>query len=135
MVLHAETSDQRFETAKNLLNFGFANYTLLDVYPSEALPPVEVELGEVDTVQPLLAQPVRILVEKGDVGKVTSSIELTGRVQAPVEPGQTLGTMTVWLDGVEQQVLPLVADREVARLGFGGVLGRLMERFFCAETH
>lgn len=135
VVLHAETSDQRFETAKSLLNFGFANYTLLDVYPSEALPPVEVELGEVDTVQPLLAQPARILVEKGDVGKVNSTIELTERVQAPVEPGQTLGTMRVWLDGVEQQSLPLVADREVARLGFGGVLGRLMERFFCAQTH
>ena len=52
VVLKAKTSEQRFESAKSLLNFGFANYTLTDVYPGQALPPVDVLLGEQDTVQP-----------------------------------------------------------------------------------
>ena len=39
VVMHAPTSDDRFESAKALLNFGFANYTLLTVYPDQALPP------------------------------------------------------------------------------------------------
>ena len=39
VVLKAKTSEQRFESAKSLLNFGFANYTLTDVYPGQALPP------------------------------------------------------------------------------------------------
>lgn len=56
VVLKAKTSEQRFESAKSLLNFGFANYTLTDVYPGQALPPVDVLLGEQDTVQPVLAQ-------------------------------------------------------------------------------
>ena len=50
VVLKAKTSEQRFESAKSLLNFGFANYTLTDVYPGQALPPVDVLLGE--QVQP-----------------------------------------------------------------------------------
>ena len=54
VVLKSPTSDQRFESAKSLLNFGFANYTLTDVYPGQALPPVDVLLGEQDQVQRVL---------------------------------------------------------------------------------
>ena len=42
VVLKAKTSEQRFESAKSLLNFGFANYTLTDVYPGQAgTPPLQ----------------------------------------------------------------------------------------------
>lgn len=132
VVLHAQTSEKRFETAKALLTFGFANYTLLDVWPNEALPPIDVSLGEAPVVQPVLQGAGRILVDKADLNKVTTSVQLTDRVEAPVEQGQKLGTMTVYLDGVEQQVLPLVADRAVARLTLGGVMGRFLRRLFLA---
>ena len=70
------TGDIRFESAKQLLNFGFANYTLMDVYPNEALPPVEVLLGEAGQVQPVLERSSRILIDKGAVNGVTTQISL-----------------------------------------------------------
>lgn len=130
VVLHAQTSEKRFETAKALLTFGFANYTLMDVYPGEALPPIDVTLGEASVVQPVLKGCGRILVDKADLNKITTSVQLTDRVEAPVEAGQKLGTMTVYLDGVEQQVIPIVADQAVSRLTLGGVFGRFMSRLF-----
>lgn len=54
VVMKSPTSAQRFESAKSLLNFGFANYTLLDIQPDAAIPPVEVSLGTLDQVQPIL---------------------------------------------------------------------------------
>ena len=132
VVLHAQTSEKRFETAKALLTFGFANYTLLDVWPNEALPPIDVSLGESPVVQPVLQGTSRILVDKADLNKVTTSVELTDRVEAPVEQGQKLGAMTVYLDGVEQQVIPLVADQAVARLTLGGVMNRFLRHLFLA---
>ena len=132
VVLHAQTSEKRFETAKALLTFGFANYTLLDVWPNEALPPIDVSLGESPVVQPVLQGAGRILVDKTDLNKVTTSVELTDRVEAPVEQGQKLGAMTVYLDGVEQQVIPLVADQAVARLTLGGVMNRFLRHLFLA---
>ena len=132
VVLHAETSEKRFETAKALLTFGFANYTLMDVYPGEALPPIDVKLGESPVVQPVMESTGRLLVAKGDKDKVTTSIELTDCVEAPVEKGQKLGTMTIYLDGVEQQVIPIVADEAVAKLKFGGIMERFMSRLFLA---
>ena len=38
VVMKCPTSEKRFEGAKALLNFGFANYTLLDVHPDPARP-------------------------------------------------------------------------------------------------
>ncbi len=132
VVLHAPTSEARFETAKSLLTFGFANYTLVDAQPAQALPPIDVALGEVPVVQPVLQGGGRILVDKADLDKVTTSIQLTDQVEAPVEKGQKLGAMTVYLDGVEQQVIPIVADTAVPRLTVGGVFTRFLGRLFMA---
>ena len=133
VVLKAKTSEQRFESAKSLLNFGFANYTLTDVYPGQALPPVDVLLGEQDTVQPILAQSSRILVDKAQLNDVTSELRLCENVEAPVEQGQKLGEMVISVGGQEQQTIPIVADRAVARLTLPGIFSRFLKTLFMAE--
>ncbi len=130
VVLGAETSEKRFETAKSLLNFGFANYTLLDVHPGQVLPPVEVLMGQEDAVQPVPVRTARILVEKAAADKVTTEISLTENVEAPVEVGQKLGVLTVRVDGVEREEIPLVAGCAVSRLTVGGIFVRFLEMLF-----
>lgn len=130
VVMGAETSEKRFETAKSLLNFGFANYALMDVYPSQALPPMDVLLGETDTVQPVLKRSSRILIDKADQEKVTTELTLAENVEAPVEAGQKLGSMTVYVDGVEQEVIDIVAESAVARLTVGGIFSRFLSLLF-----
>ena len=131
VVLGSPTSQQRFDSAASLLDFGFANYTLLEVYPDQALPPVDVLLGEVSTVQPALSRPARVLVDKLDQDKVQTEVELCADVAAPVEEGQTLGKMVVYVDGVEYDSIPIVALQPVERLTFGGIFQRLWQRM-CA---
>ena len=126
-VMKGPTSDKRFESAKSMLTFGFANYTLLDVYPDEALPPVEVALGEQAQIQPVLSQSGRILIDKAQVNDVTTEIQLTDRVEAPVEQGQKLGEMIVRVGGETQQVIPLVADQAVERLTFPGIFVKFIK--------
>jgi len=130
VVLHAPTSQARFETAKSLLSFGFANYTLTEVWPNQALPPVDVSLGTATVVQPVLKGSSRILVEKEELNRITTSVHLTDRVEAPVEKGQKLGSLTIFVDGVERQILPLVADEAVERLTVPGILGRFLHCLF-----
>ena len=131
VVMKCPTSEKRFEGAKALLNFGFANYTLLDVHPDQALPPVEVALGECSTVQPVLAQSGRIL-DKAELNNVTTELRLTERVEAPVEAGQKLGEMVVSVSGVEQQTIPIVADQAVERLTMPGIFKRFLDILFMA---
>ena len=132
VVMKSPTPQERFDGARALLDYGFANYTLLNVYPDQVLPPVNVKLGKQSTVQPLLAQPPRLLLEREKAGRVETSIDLTAEVQAPVEEGQTLGQMTVTVDGVTLAELPLVADRAVERLTTWGIFRSLLRPFFLA---
>ncbi|MCD7946612.1 MAG: D-alanyl-D-alanine carboxypeptidase [Clostridiales bacterium] len=50
VVLGSETSSDRFESAKTLLNYGFGGWTVTDVTGGVALPPVSVTLGEAESV-------------------------------------------------------------------------------------
>lgn len=126
VTMKSATSPDRFEAAKALLNFGFANYALVSVYPDQAIPPVNVELGEFDVVQPILAQSSKVLLEKDQAGQVTTTLDLPDTVQAPVEEGQILGHMRVRLEGGEEIAdVPLVADRAVDRLNVFGIFQRL----------
>ena len=133
VVLGCPTSDVRSAAASSLLNYGFANHTLLDVYPSQALPPVDVLLGERETVQPVLASSSRILVEKSLVNQVTTQLELCQDVEAPVEAGQKLGEMTVWVGEQQLQTIPIAADQPVARLTVPGIFARLLRTLFMAQ--
>ena len=95
VVMNCKTSTDRFESAKALLEYGFANYTLVDPVGQEEIPAVAVELGTSETVQavPQAADPV--LLDKAAAAGVTREITVTEQVSAPVEQGQTLGTITL----------------------------------------
>lgn len=132
VVMKSPTPQERFDGARALLDYGFANYTLLNVYPDQVLPPVNVKLGKQSTVQPLLAQPPRLLLEREKAGRVETSVDLATEVQAPVEAGQILGQMTVTVDGVTMAQIPLVADRAVERLTTWGIFRSLLRPLFLA---
>lgn len=130
VILGAPTSAIRFENAKALLNYGFANYTLLDVCATQAIPPVAVELGVKDCVQPVLSGTSRLLLEKADLSKVKTELALAESVEAPVEQGQKLGEMTVSIDGQDLDTLPLVASEEIPRLNIPQIFQDFLSLLF-----
>lgn len=132
VVMHAPTSNDRFESCKALLNYGFANYAITPVYP-EAIPPVEVILGGQDTVQPVTARECSILLEKAKAGTVTTQMELAPQVEAPVEAGQKLGELRVLVDGRQVDAIDLIAPQEVPRLSIGGIFKRFLDTLFLQE--
>ena len=130
VVMHAATSSDRFDSAAALLNYGFANYTLTQVYPDQVLPPIAVLLGEQDTVQPELARDCTILTQQSQSASITTQIHLPQEVSAPVEEGQKLGEMVVYLDGKEHETVDLVASSSVARLTTLGIFQELLNVLF-----
>ena len=133
VILKAPTSDARSAAATSLLNYGFANYTLLEACPGQALPPVDVLLGEAETVQPVPAGTSRVLVEKALVDQVETRLELASDVEAPVEPGQKLGQLSVYAGDRLLQTIPLLADQPVERLTVPGIFARLLRTLFMAQ--
>ena len=119
VIMHAPGSAERFEDAKTLLSYGFANYELLSLRPNEALPAIPVELGEADAVSLCYNGSEALVTEKGSASELEFQFELLESVKAPVRAGQQLGMMTVSRGGSDIAKIPLCADSDVARLSFG----------------
>ena len=129
VVLHAATSAERFESAKTLLNYAFANYTPVSVLGDEPLPEIPVRLGTSDTLRPVPGGGGTVILEKGSAGKLRYALELPEALEAPVEAGQQLGTMRVYHGDTLLRETPLLAPESVPRLSawqvFLRALGRL----------
>lgn len=113
VVLHAPTSAERFESAKALLNCGFANYTLVSPEGAGVLPPVAVEWGVENSVQPVLSEESRVLVEKGSAAKLSYTYDLPESLSAPVSAGDVIGSLSMYADETLLQTVPLTAGADV----------------------
>jgi D-alanyl-D-alanine carboxypeptidase (penicillin-binding protein 5/6) len=133
VVMHAPTSTDRFESAKALLNYGFANYALTPVFPNQAIAPIPVLLGKEDYVQPVTSRECTILLEKSKAGAITTDVVLADGVEAPVEAGQKLGQLIVYVDGQEVDTIDLVAAKGVDRLTVGGIFKQFLNTLFLQE--
>ena len=132
VVMKAPTSAQRFEDAKALLDYGFASYALVSVYPESPLAPVDVLLGTVSQVQPQLQRECRLLVRKGEAGQVTTRLTLPQDLEAPVEQGQILGRMEVYVREELRDSVPITAAQPVDRLTVPGIFSRLLRQLLMA---
>ena len=134
VVLKAPTSDERFEDAKALLNYGFANYALLTVTPDAALAPLPVTLGERATVQPVLTRDNTLLLDKARAGSLTQTLDLPESVSAPVTKGDTLGELKLTdADGVTVASLPILAGEDVAHVTWWQMMCRFLAAAFCVK--
>ena len=118
VILHGDTSQDRFDAARTLLDYAFANYTLYTPTADEPLPPVAVKLGQSATAQPVCTQANAVLIEKAARGRMSAAVELPEEVSAPVEAGQELGQLLLFDGDREIARIPLVAESAVERLSY-----------------
>ena len=130
VVLHCATSGERFQAAKQLLDYGFANYTLAQPDPETEIPPVPVVLGTVEAIVPVPDNDDPVLIEKGQAAGITTRVEVADQVRAPVEAGQRLGTLTLQSDGAPLAAIPLVAPEAVPRRTWWDVTRSLFGQLF-----
>ncbi len=133
VVLHCSSSTDRFESAKTLLNHGFANYALVQAEPSEVLCPIKVSLGDHDLVTPILRETAPILVEKAELSHITKTPELPAELEAPVTRGQQLGTLTISAGDRVLARIPIEASSTVNRLTLWQMTLRLLRKMCMTE--
>lgn len=127
VVLGSKDGTKRFEAAKSMLSWGFSNYTLLQPQiNAQLITGVTVWYGERNTVIPEVPKINPILVLKGKEGEVTSEISINENVEAPVEQGQTLGTLKFLSDGDVIAEYNLVSPCAVKRLTFFSCVSRII---------
>lgn len=127
VVMGADNSKDRFEGAKAMLNWGFANYeTVTPKIDKTLITDVNIIMGEEKKITPQISGGSQFLIPKGKEKDLTQEINLAAAVEAPVESNQTLGTVTVKLNGNKLGEYRLTAPHYVERLSFGTVFRRMI---------
>ena len=115
VVLHAESSAARFQDARTLLDYAFANYAHCPIAAGIVIPPVRVRFAETDSVQPVLSGADTILVRK-DAAAPQFDIALDEDLCAPLPPGAQVGTVTVTDSDGGTTIVPLIVPDGAARI-------------------
>ncbi len=132
VVLGAETSQDRFNACKSLLDYGFANYALVSPAPQEDAC-VPVKLGILDSVSAVPAENTQLLVDKAQRSEITVKIELDESITAPVSQGQRLGTMTIRAGEQILAQVPMVAKTAVPRLSWWDIFLNVLRQICMAK--
>lgn len=134
VVMGAENSNDRFEGAKALLNWGFANYECITPQIDSALfTDVTVIRGIESTVKPIVTGVGQITIEAGNKSLIESEIELAADVEAPVEENQVLGCVKIKIGSEVIEEYPLIAEKAVRRITFGDIVARFFKSMTKSE--
>ena len=127
VVMGCETSQKRFTACKSMLDYGFANFALVEPeMPAETSVPVK--LGVADSVTVIPSKDGKMLIDKGQKASVTTEVQLEPEVIAPVSKGQRLGTLTVKSGEQILAEIPMVAETGVEKLTWGQMYLRLLRK-------
>ncbi len=119
VVVGEKTSEERFASARTLLDYGFANWEVVTPKLLDApIEPVKVIKGTSPTVEVESQTTKEVVIRKGEEESIEYKVEIVNDVSAPVAAGQTLGRVVMFSGGKEIGSYPLTAANYVGRLTF-----------------
>lgn len=132
VVMASPTRDARNESAKKLLDYGFANFEVARLTPGE-LPPLRV-VGGVASAVPVTSDVTPLVVKKGEAGKISCELSLPEDVEAPVSGGDEVGRAVYYLNGEEIASAPVRAAESVGKIGFTGLFCEFFTRMLLCRA-
>ncbi len=136
VVLAAPSSAERFAGASKLLDYGFANYSVVNAAKKigelEKLPVIG---GKTDFVIPIADQSVNFIVKKGNQNKVEIATAFDEPLRAPIEKNQKIGTATLTIAGEKVAVCDILSAEEVQRMNVTTMFWEMFQYWVCAKQN
>jgi D-alanyl-D-alanine carboxypeptidase (penicillin-binding protein 5/6) len=129
VVLGAESGKERFAIAREMLEYGFANYRRypVAVRGTRVRGRLPVTGGMAEGVALVLDGELTLLIPRGDEQRITLEPALPESLPAPVEMGLQVGHVRVLVDGRETAQIPVATAEDVAAKASG--LPRIIDRW------
>ncbi len=115
-----ESAEARAEESARIINWAFRQFAEQDVATAGTqIATADVWMGAAPSVGLTVAEDLTLLVPALNQGGINAEVVYTGPIEAPIAAGQQLGELVITLDELPEKRIPLVADADVARGGFG----------------
>lgn len=120
VTLGCADDDERFSSAKELLDYGFGGFEKFTPETDYTqLKPIKVTRGTEREIDPVIkTQGEECVIKKGRSADVKYEYTFVEQCEAPVEAGQFLGEYLVTLDGAEVFRSEIIATRDIPRMNF-----------------
>lgn len=114
-----ETERSRAEDAEAIVNWAFRQFAEKSVAKAgQVIARADVWMGSEPTVGLVPFEDLNMLVPVLAGKTLTAEVVYRGPVSAPIKRGDPVAALVITLEGLPEQVVPLVADRDVPRGGF-----------------
>ncbi|MBE6599431.1 MAG: D-alanyl-D-alanine carboxypeptidase [Ruminococcaceae bacterium] len=124
VIMGSDTRDIRNEAARQLLDYGFANYS---IYTSEGGSAGEASvMGGIKDTCGTEYPPFSILLPKGKGKNVTTEVLIPEGIKAPIQKGDRVGSVKYFLDGAVIAEFPVLASENVDKIGFFGIFEKML---------
>ena len=131
VVLGAPSTADRFGSATKLLDFGFANYSLVrGAEKIEMIPNIQVQSGVRDNVPVELSGSSDFIVKKGNEDKVETEINIESSCVAPVQKGQKVGNVIFKIDGAKVAETDITVMETVEKINVWQLFIKNMKKYF-----
>ncbi|MBQ7203626.1 MAG: D-alanyl-D-alanine carboxypeptidase [Eubacterium sp.] len=115
VVLKSDTSEDRFNTARYLLDYGFANYEVITPeIDAKKIKPVKVVKGVFKEVTPKAINSDKFLIEKG-ADNIEYKYSIIMSTKAPVKKHEKLGKITVKSGKKTLGEISLVSPNDISK--------------------
>ncbi|MBQ2933365.1 MAG: D-alanyl-D-alanine carboxypeptidase [Clostridia bacterium] len=118
VIMAGETSNDRFNGAKKLLDFGFANYQYVTIEPLLDVSECNVKNGVDKKVSITADGTSKMLLKKGEAAAVTQQITLPQNLSAPVKKGGVVGSVDLYLKDEQIGQIDIRATKNVDKMNF-----------------
>mgnify|MGYP004501914317 FL=1 len=131
VVMGGETSPDRFNGAKKLLDYGFANYTFTRIDSGlESGLTVPIANGTAEKAEVKSDGVLNVLLQRTADQNVEREVVFNKNIKAPVKKGEVLGTVNISIGGEPIGEIEITAACDVDKITFGFVLKNLLTGLF-----
>ena len=126
VIMKAPTTKIRFSEAQKLLDFGFNKFSYKDFgKKGDLVKSITIDKGTDLNVDAILSENAGAIIEKGQENNVEQILNLEENLQAPIEEGQKIGSISFSLDGNEISIVDIIAKNSVDKINLFSMAKRI----------
>lgn len=130
VIMGADTSKIRFDEAKRMLDYGFANYDSITIgKKGDIIATLPVQKGRLQEVDLMLAEDSYVLLPKGEKGNFDKEVNLPENISAPILSGDEIGTLSIFLNGKEVDKIKLLSKSNIEKASIVNMLNMVIKSY------
>lgn len=131
VVMKGKTSNERFQEARKLLDYGFTNYQYKELgKANDVVGNLTINKGIENNIPVQIKNDVGLIMKKTNSNNISQNIEIFNNISAPVEKGQKVGELTFKINDKQIAKVDLIASKDVPKYSLTSMIGKIYNTWF-----